>query len=231
MNEVMNMGNTILNSELAIEVLIAAIVISILVSFFGLKLIRLLTVIVGLVLGAGIGVIISSFLGWTGLTAAIVTFGGAVIMAVLSFFLYRMGVFFTVFLSVFGVASVIMYPETNLLLIVYLLIALAFAVLSVIFVEPFVIVVTAISGAANASVSIAAVAGLEENLLFVTGIAAAIAIVGLIVQFMMHSRKIGKKEKKQAAIIKEKDSVESEVEKARLILDDVEEDEIEETEE
>ena len=30
------------------------------------------------------------------------------------------------------------------------------------------------------------------------------------VQFMMHSRKIGKKEKKQAEIIKEKDSVESE---------------------
>ena len=42
----------------------------------------------------------------------------------------------------------------------------------------------------------------------------------MIVQFMMHSRKIGKKEKKQAEIIKEKDSVESEVEKARLILDD-----------
>ena len=83
---------------------------------------------------------------------------------------------------------------------------------------------TAIWGAVDASLAIVAATGLEGNLLITIGIAVAISIVGMIIQFMMHSRKIGKREKKQAAIIKEQDSVESEVEKARLVLDDFEED-------
>ena len=41
-------------------------------SLFGLKLVRVLTTIVGLVLGAGVGLVISHLLGWSGLTVAIV---------------------------------------------------------------------------------------------------------------------------------------------------------------
>ena len=217
MNEVMDMGNTMLNVGQTMEVLIATIVVGVLLSLFGLKLVRVLTTIVGLVLGAGVGLVISHLLGWSGLTVAIVTLGCAVVLAALSFFLYRMGVFFTVFVSVLGICISVMYPGTNLMLVIYLAAALVFAILSAIFVEPLVIVVTAVSGGVNAALAIVSLAG---NLLITVGIAAVIIIVGMIVQFMMHSRKIGKKEKKQAEIIKEKDSVESEVEKARLILDD-----------
>lgn len=220
MNEVMDMGNTMLNVGQTMEVLIATIVVGVLLSLFGLKLVRVLTTIVGLVLGAGVGLVISHSLGWSGLTVAIVTLGCAVVLAALSFFLYRMGVFFTVFVSVLGICISVMYPGTNLMLVIYLAAALVFAILSAIFVEPLVIVVTAVSGGVNAALAIVSLAGLSGNLLITVGIAAVIIIVGMIVQFMMHSRKIGKKEKKQAEIIKEKDSVESEVEKARLILDD-----------
>lgn len=222
MNEVMDMGNTMLNVGQTMEVLIATIVVGVLLSLFGLKLVRVLTTIVGLVLGAGVGLIISHLLGWSGLTVAIVTLGCAVVLAALSFFLYRMGVFLTVFVSVLGICISVMYPGTNLMLVIYLAAALVFAILSAIFVEPLVIVVTAVSGGVNAALAIVSLAGLSGNLLITAGIAAVIIIVGMIVQFMMHSRKIGKKEKKQAEIIKEKDSVESEVEKARLILDDFE---------
>lgn len=220
MNEVMDMGNTMLNVGQTMEVLIATIVVGVLLSLFGLKLVRVLTTIVSLVLGAGVGLVISHLLGWSGLTVAIVTLGCAVVLAALSFFLYRMGVFFTVFVSVLGICISVMYPGTNLMLVIYLAAALVFAILSAIFVEPLVIVVTAVSGGVNAALAIVSLAGLSGNLLITVGIAAVIIIVGMIVQFMMHSRKIGKKEKKQAEIIKEKDSVESEVEKARLILDD-----------
>ena len=99
MNEVMDMGNTMLNVGQTMEVLIATIVVGVLLSLFGLKLVRVLTTIVGLVLGAGVGLVISHLLGWSGLTVAIVTLGCAVVLAALSFFLYRMGVFFTVFVS------------------------------------------------------------------------------------------------------------------------------------
>lgn len=220
MNEVMDMGNTMLNVGQTMEVLIATIVVGVLLSLFGLKFVRVLTTIVGLVLGAGVGLVISHLLGWSGLTVAIVTLGCAVVLAALSFFLYRMGVFFTVFVSVLGICISVMYPGTNLMLVIYLAAALVFAILSAIFVEPLVIVVTAVSGGVNAALAIVSLTGLSGNLLITVGIAAVIIIVGMIVQFMMHSRKIGKKEKKQAEIIKEKDSVESEVEKARLILDD-----------
>ena len=220
MNEVMDMGNTMLNVGQTMEMLIATIVVGVLLSLFGLKLVRVLTTIVGLVLGAGVGLVISHLLGWSGLTVAIVTLGCAVVLAALSFFLYRMGVFRTVFVSVLGICISVMYAGTNLMLVIYLAAALVFAILSAIFVEPLVIVVTAVSGGVNAALAIVSLAGLSGNLLITVGIAAVIIIVGMIVQFMMHSRKIGKKEKKQAEIIKEKDSVESEVEKARLILDD-----------
>lgn len=220
MNEVMDMGNTMLNVGQTMEMLIATIVVGVLLSLFGLKLVRVLTTIVSLVLGAGVGLVISHLLGWSGLTVAIVTLGCAVVLAALSFFLYRMGVFLTVFVSVLGICISVMYPGTNLMLVIYLAAALVFAILSAIFVEPLVIVVTAVSGGVNAALAIVSLAELSGNLLITVGIAAVIIIVGMIVQFMMHSRKIGKKEKKQAEIIKEKDSVESEVEKARLILDD-----------
>ena len=90
MNEVMNIDSTILNGGLPMELLVVIIIVGILISFFGLKLVRVLTTIVGFVLGAGIGLIISNVLGWSGITVAIVTLGCAVVLAALSFFLYRM---------------------------------------------------------------------------------------------------------------------------------------------
>ena len=54
MNEVMNIDSTILNGGLPMELLVVIIIVGILISFFGLKLVRVLTTIVGFVLGAGI---------------------------------------------------------------------------------------------------------------------------------------------------------------------------------
>ena len=75
MNEVMNIDSTILNGGMPMELLVVIIIVGILISFFGLKLVRVLTTIVGFVLGAGIGLIISNVLGWSGITVAIVTLG------------------------------------------------------------------------------------------------------------------------------------------------------------
>ena len=83
MNEVMNIDSTILNGGLPMELLVVIIIVGILISFFGLKLVRVLTTIVGFVLGAGIGLIISNVLGWSGITVAIVTLGCAVVLACL----------------------------------------------------------------------------------------------------------------------------------------------------
>lgn len=138
MNEVMDMGNTMLNVGQTMEVLVVTIIIGLLISFFGLKLVRVLTTIVGFVLGAGIGLIISNILGWSGITVAIVTLGCAVVLAALSFFLYRMGVFLMVLVTVFGIATTIIFAGnniTNMMLIIFAAVALVVAILSAIFVE------------------------------------------------------------------------------------------------
>ena len=132
MNEVMNIDSTILNGGLPMKLLVVIIIVGILISFFGLKLVRVLTTIVGFVLGAGIGLIISNVLGWSGITVAIVTLGCAVVLAALSFFLYRMGVFLMVFVTVFGAATTIICAGnniTNMMLIIFVAVALVFAIL------------------------------------------------------------------------------------------------------
>ena len=60
----------------------------------------------------------------------------------------------------------------------------------------------------------------------------AIAVIGIVIQTMMQSRKIGRKEKIFSKKIKEEVSMESEVEKARMWLeeDESEEEEMETTE-
>ena len=47
-----------------------------------------------------------------------------------------------------------------------------------------------------------------------------LAVLGMVVQFMMHSRKMGRKEKIHSEKFREAVSMESEVEKARMVLDD-----------
>ena len=102
---------------------------------------------------------------------------------------------------------------------------LLLAVLAVIKPEPVVVVVTGISGGLSVGNAAAALLGIGGNIWTGYGIGAAAALIGIWVQFMMQSRKIGKNEKVYAERMKGQVSRESEVEKARKILEDEEEEE------
>ena len=69
-------------------------------------------------------------------------------------------------------------------------------------------------------VAVSALTGLDRNILITYGACAVLAILGMVVQFMMKSREVGKKEKRFSEAVKEEKSVETEVEKARMLLDD-----------
>lgn len=238
MEEIMNIGNDIMNeasgnAEIlknvipgagqSMEALIVSIIVGVLICFFGLKLIKVLAAVIGFSLGAVLGIVICEVAGLSGLTLAIVVFACAVIMAVLSFALYRFGVFCTVFLTVVSIASGSLYPHTTLLLGIYAGVGLLLAILAAIFVEPYVIVITAVSGGLTAGTAVAGVAGLSENIFVGYGIAAALAIIGMVVQFALRSKKSGKKKAERSERSKEHGSVESEVEQARMILEDLDE--------
>lgn len=234
MNEVLNAGNildgTSENAKMmltefgkgqqTIEILIASIVVGVLLCLFGLKLVRVLTALTGFLIGAMIGLVVSVMMELTGMTMVIVIFACAVILALLAFFLYRVGIFFLMLEMAAGIAMGFIDVSSMIQLLVALVIGVVVAVLAVIYIEPVVIIITAISGGIGAGTAIAQVAGIDSNPLIVYGISALLAIVGMVVQFMMQSRKVGKKEKIYSDKVRKDVSVESEVEKARTILDD-----------
>ena len=104
------------------------------------------------------------------------------------------------------------------------MVSLILAILAVIFTEPLMIVVTAFAGGMSVGTAVVMLGDLPFAGAARLVIGVVVAIIGMIVQFMMQSRKLGKKEKKFSEKIKEQDSVESEVEKARMILDDFDDD-------
>lgn len=204
----------------------AAIVIGLLVCFFGLKLVKVLGALVGFFLGAAIGGAAGFIIGLSGLAFAGVVVAGGIIFGVLSWFLYRVGVFLLVLVETFGVAVTILKPESWIPAAIGLAVALVLAILAAIYVEPFVIVVTGLAGGIAAGSNIAVLAGLGDSSWIGLVIGVAIAVIGIIVQFMMQSRKVGKKEKNYSEKVKEQDSMESEVEKARHLLDDDDDDDL-----
>lgn len=204
----------------------AAIVVGILICFFGLKLVKFLGALIGFFLGAAIGGVIALVAGLEGLVFAGVVIVGGFILGILSWFIYRIGVFFLVLAQVFSIGIAFLQPSSSILLVVVLAVALVLAILAVIFVEPFVMVVSGLAGGLAAGTNIGLLAGFADNGWIGVGIGAVIAVAGIIVQFMMHSRKVGKKEKNYSKKVKELDSMESEVEKARHLLDDDEDDDL-----
>lgn len=211
-----------IGAQPTMEGLIVTGIVGLLICFFGLKLIRLQAALVGFLMGALIGIGVAWTAGISGLTFAIVVFACGAVLAALSFFLYKFGVFCVVFCVCLGMGVQIADPQSTLPLVIVLAIALILAIVAVIFVEPAIIICTGISGGVTAGISAAAAMGLE-GIWPGYAIGAVAAILGMVVQFMMHSRKVGKKEKVYAEQVKEADSVESEVEKARMVLDDPEE--------
>lgn len=210
--------------KLGQEMMIAAIVAGILFCVLGLKLIKAISALMGFAVGAGIGIGVNRAAGLSGMTSVIVTFGCAVVLAVLAFFLYRLGVLFMTVSVVGTIALTVLDPGARMQLLIAAAAALILGILAAVFVEPGTIIITSLAGGFSAGTNIAALAGMADNRFVGLGISAVLAVLGILIQFFLHSKKAGRKEKLHLKKAKEKDSMESEVEKARLLLDDDDDD-------
>lgn len=217
--------------QMAMPIQIIIVVVGILVCFFGLKLVRVLSVFAGLAIGGGIGTAAAFGLGFSGTMIPVAILLCTVVVAVLCGGIRRLGIFFLMLLQTLGVAASVCLPGVKNLSQVFLVMGIGaaaglfMAVLSVIKPEPVVVVVTGISGGLSAGSAAAGLFGIAGNIWIGYGISAAAALLGIWIQFMMQSRKIGKNERVYAERMKGQVSRESEVEKARKILEDDEEDE------
>lgn len=208
------------NKQTNMIIIAALIVAGVLLALLGLKLVKLFIALCGFGIGAAIGVAATQIFKISGTTGVIVIFGCALVLAVLAFFLHKIGVFLTVFIASMVIAVMANMPQSLTIMGVYAIISLILAVLAVIFTEPLMIVVTSFAGGISIGTAVIMLVELPYAGVIRLAISIVVAVIGMVVQFMMQSRKLGKKEKKFSEEVKEKASVESEVEKARMILDD-----------
>lgn len=206
-------------SENMMIALIVTTVIGIFLSMFGLKMIRLWSALLGLVAGAGIGFAVTELAGLEPMIVVGATIGGGIVLAFLAGFFYRFGIFLLALLSGTYIAILFVNPQDWIFLGVCLAISIVISLLALKFVEPIMIVVTSIIGGVLAGDAIATLAELD-NPIFRYGIMVLVAIVGGIIQFTLESGKRKKKNLKKAAEIREQNSTENEVEKARAMFDD-----------
>lgn len=206
-------------SENMMIALIVTTVIGIFLSMFGLKMIRLWSALLGLVAGAGIGFAVTELAGLEPMIVVGATIGGGIVLAFLAGFFYRFGIFLLALLSGTYIAILFVNPQDWIFLGVCLAIGIVISLLALKFVEPIMIVVTSIIGGVLAGDAIATLVELD-NPIFRYGIMVLVAIVGGIIQFTLESGKRKKKNLKKAAEIREQNSTENEVEKARAMFDD-----------
>lgn len=231
-DEIMNQLQKILNAhqEVVLGIAIGIAVIGLIVAFFGLKLTRVLNVLIGLLIGAAAGLAVVAVFGLIDVPALAIIAAGGIIMAVLCGVFYRFGSFLWSFVA-FTEVIILLVPVSKVwIFIVAVVLALVYAILTAIYPEPFMIIVTALWGGAIAGTGIVAVAGYYSHLFRVL-VFLIVTVIGIAIQFHVRSREIGKKEKIQSEKVKESVSRETEVEMARQILEDVDEsEEVKETE-
>ena len=236
MNEAISFGENIIGhmegptsifiaGKMSMGILIVSAIIGLLICFVGLKMIRVITAVIGFLVGAGIGVGAAAAIGAEQITFAIIVLACATVLAAISFFVYRVGAFFTAFLGSIGVLGMTVGATSGPVLVVILVVSLILGILAVIFIEPIIIVITAVAGGMSAGILIPQIIGADRMLWIGYVIGGILAFLGMAVQFALHAKKVGKKEKIKAEKIKEENSMESEVEKARTVLEEDEEEE------
>lgn len=199
---------------------VAAVVLGLVICFFGLKLIRILAAITGICIGAAAGAALALVFGLQRTAVLAAAAVGAVLFACLGAILRRVGGFLFVWVLTAGVLEWILAPGTVSFHLICLGVGLVIAVITAILMDPIIIVLSSIEGGIMAGLAVSAIPGLDLNILLTYGICAALAILGIVVQFMMKSREVGKKEKRYSEAVKEEKSMETEVEKARMLLED-----------
>lgn len=205
----------------SIPVLVTAIVLGALICFFGLKLVKVWGLLIGLALGFLIGIGASLMFGVEVLPAAGIGFAAGLIFAIFSFKIYRVGVFVLCWTIGSGIAVSFMNPSTMLMAVICMVIGLVLAILAVIFLEPLVIIVTSLFGGLRIGLAVSVLLNLSPDFLgYIIG--GALAIIGIVIQFLLRAKEITVRELKRADEIRAERSMETEVEAARAMLSEEE---------
>ena len=216
-------NNTYLTGTVTLGIAALGIVVGLLICFFGVKILKVIAAIFGLFIGAAVGAVIGTAVKADSMTMAIIVLIAAVVGAVLLVFLRRLSAFVVVFAYALSACVMLLAPQSTVMWLVCVIIPTILAILAAVFVDPMVIILTGLSGGLSVGTSVAGLLGLGNQWIGY-GIGLVIALIGIFVQFMMYSKKQGKKDRLRSKKAKDSDSRETEVERARRLLEDSEDD-------
>lgn len=225
------MGNSavFIAGKEAVIVSAVSIVISVFIGILGLKLIRVWNAVIGFVAGALLGFAVTYLMGLEAVPVLITAGVAGLVFAILNSVFKKFGAFWVCFLGMAGTVLAITNAGNWIMLAVCGAVGLIFAILAMIWFEPFVIIATALAGGFGAGMMIYDLAGLK-NVIFMWIISIGITFIGIVIQFIMKSSEINKKQVRRANAIKKETSKEEEIEMARTMLIDLDDDDDEDEE-
>ena len=202
---------------------IAVIVLAALTCFFGVKIFRIWMALIGFFAGFVIGFYIPvqalQLSTGIGLIAGLIL---GIVLAVISAKIYVVSVMFASWLFSVTALLLILQPKTWLWMLVCAGIGIIPALISLKFAEPMVIIATGLFGGITVAARGAELLGFSEQIIvWIVGLVAA--CFGIMVQFILEGRKQGKKEVAVAKHIRSEKSIENEIEAARSLFSDDEE--------
>jgi len=179
-----------INSWPLIAGTLVSLILSLLCCFFGFRLARVLMALSGFVAGCVLGFIfITPLVDQSEFISLLITIGSGIILAALSWYIYKAGLVLLALVLAFSVAQVVIPYDGLPKIITCMLLAIVAAIFVLTFIRPGIIAVTAIYGGSHAAVSLLTAAEffhltlpavLENRLLF----GAIISVLGIIVQMV-----------------------------------------------
>lgn len=211
-----NIGLTYLQNT---TILIVTIAVGMIIGLFGLKLKRVFSAFMGILIGAIIGGIIAESTGVQPMIALGIIAGSALLLAILFGIVCRIGIFFYMLFMVAGLFFVVTQNQSLIFIGIAFGLGLVAAIITMIWFDPFIIIFTSIDGGLVAGQAIVSLAGLDQMLVACIAIPVALSALFMLIQFLMRSKQVGKDQTEKAKTHKAKTSRENEVEEARRILD------------
>ena len=190
-------------------------VIALLMVFFGAKCKYVLFALQGLLLGVTAGLAASWYLNLDGWIMIGVCAATGVLLAVFEAVFRKFGAFVFSFTAIFVSALALAGGRGYIALGIAAAAALIFAILAAVFGDPMIM---GIGGGVLGGIVASRYLPFDSTIAFY-GASIVLAVLGICVQYALKSSKIAKIERSKAKEIREKKSVESEIEMARNILD------------
>lgn len=201
-------------------VISVALVLSLLICFLGIKIFRILMALAGFLSGSMLGFWVAAAVFRQQIIYALAA--GAVAGIILAVIAAKIRIVSTMMCTwIFGMMTlmILIRPSNLLWILICMGIGMVLTLISLKFSEPMIILVTSLAGGLGASYSAACFLG-SLSWLSACGIGLIFAGIGLAVQFILEGRKRGRQAVATARTIQSEKSIENEIEAARAIISD-----------